>query len=95
MKKADGDYVFNSKKYLSKGIFVDKEYSSTTEAERKRPNPVLRAVRRLEEYRGKCKMEGMELIIKGKKIIIICTHFTVLLCVTTVGSFTVRPWGFP
>ena len=67
VKKADADHVYNSKKLLGKGVYVDREYSSTTEAERKRLRPILRAARRLEEYRGLCKLEGTELTIKGKK----------------------------
>ena len=35
VKKADADHVYNSKKLLGKGVYVDREYSSTTEAERK------------------------------------------------------------
>ena len=67
VKKADADHVYNSKKLLGKGVYVDREYSSTTKAERKRLRPILRAARRLEEYRGLCKLEGTELTIKGKK----------------------------
>ena len=51
VKKADADHVYNSKKLLGKGVYVDREYSSTTKAERKRLRPILRAARRLEEYR--------------------------------------------
>ena len=67
VKKADADHVYNSKKLLGKGIYVDREYSSTTESERKRLRPILRAARRLDEYRGLCKLEGTELTIKGKR----------------------------
>ena len=67
VKKADADHVYNSKKLLGKGVYVDREYSSITEAERRRLRPILRAARRLEEYRGLCKLEGTELTIKGKK----------------------------
>ena len=67
VKKADVDHVYNSEKLLGKGVYVDREYSSTTEAKRKRLRPILRAARRLEEYRGLCKLEGTELTIKGKK----------------------------
>ena len=59
--------MYNSKKLLGKGVYVDREYSSTTEAERKRLRLILRAARRLEEYRGLCKLEGTELTIKEKK----------------------------
>ena len=60
VKKTDADHVYNSKKLLGRGIYVDREYSSTTESERKRLRPILRAARRLEEYRGMCKLEGTE-----------------------------------
>ena len=66
VKKADADHVYNSKKLLGKGVNVDREYSSITEAERKGLRPILRAARRLEEYRGLCKLEGTELTNKGK-----------------------------
>ena len=66
VKKADADHVYNSKKLLGKGVYVDREHSSTTEAERKRLRPILRAARRLDEYRGLCKLEGTKLTIKGK-----------------------------
>ena len=46
---------------------MDREYSSTTKAEWKCLRPILRAARRLKEYRGMCKLEGTELTIKGKK----------------------------
>ena len=67
VKKTDADHVYNSRKLLGRGIYVDREYSSTTESERKRLRPILRAARRLEEYRGMCKLEGTELTIKGEK----------------------------
>ena len=67
VKKADADHVYNSKKLLGKGVYVDREYSSTTESEQKRLRPILRAARRLDEYRGLCKLEGTELTIKGKR----------------------------
>ena len=33
VKKADADLVYNSKKLLGKGVYVDREYNSTTESE--------------------------------------------------------------
>ena len=59
--------ILKNKKKLSKGIFVDRYYSTETEKECKRLRPILSAARRLEEYWGKCKMEGKELIICGKR----------------------------
>ena len=58
--------VLKNKKKLSGGIFVDRLYSTEMEKERKRLRPILSAARRLEEYCGKCKMEGADLIIRGK-----------------------------
>ena len=65
--KQDVDMVLANKKKLSKGVFVDQQYSNETEAERRRLRPVLRAARRIDEYRGMCKMEGTMIVIKGKK----------------------------
>ena len=64
--KNDAEMVLENKKKLSEGIFVDRLYSTETEKECKRLRPILSAAHRLEEYRGKCKMEGTDLIIRGK-----------------------------
>ena len=45
---------------------MDRYYSTETEKECKQLRPILSTSRKLEEYRGKCKMEGNELIICGK-----------------------------
>ena len=65
--KQDVNMVLTNKKKLTKGVFVDQQYSDETEMERRRLRPVLRAARHLEEYRGMCKMEGTVLVIKGKR----------------------------
>ena len=64
--KEDADHVLNSKKKLSKGIYVDQRLSDRSEADHKRLRPILMAARKLEEYRGQCKYEGTRLKIKGK-----------------------------
>ena len=64
--KCDAELVLDGKKELRKGIFVDRCYCDVSEYERKRLRPILSAARRLEEYHGKCRMEGKELYIKGK-----------------------------
>ena len=61
------DMVLTNKKKLTKGVFIDQQYSDETEMERRRLRPVLRATRHLEEYRDMCKMEGTVLVIKGKR----------------------------
>ena len=58
--------ILKNKKSFSEGIFVDRLYSTETEKERRRLRLILSAARRLEEYRGRCKMEGKDLIIHGK-----------------------------
>ena len=55
-----------NKKELLQGIFVDKQYSDDTEKERIKLRPILRAARKHENYKGKCKMDGAKLIIKGR-----------------------------
>ena len=58
--------ILKNKKSFSEGIFVDRLYSTETEKECRRLRLILSAARRLEEYRGRCKMEGKDLIIRGK-----------------------------
>ena len=41
----DVDMVLAKKKKLSKGVFIDQQYSDETELERRRLRPVLRAAR--------------------------------------------------
>ena len=60
--KNDVKMILKNKKSFSEGIFVDRLYSTETEKERRRLRPILSAARRLEEYRGRCKMEGTDLI---------------------------------
>ena len=65
--KNDVEMILKNKKSFSEGIFVDRLYSTETEKEHRRLRPILSAARRLEEYRGRCKMEGTDLIIRGKR----------------------------
>ena len=58
--------ILKNKKSFSEGIFVDRLYNTETEKERRRLRPILSAARRLEEYCGRCKIEGTDLIIRGK-----------------------------
>ena len=57
---------FENKSYLKKGIYLDREYNEETENNRQILRPILKAVRGKEEYKKKCKMEGDNVIIKGK-----------------------------
>ena len=59
-------YSKNSKK-LPKGVFIDKEYSKATEKERRTLRPIIKAARRIDKFKGICKMEGPNFVLDGKK----------------------------
>ena len=50
-EKKDVDYLFKNRKKLPRGVFIDKEYSRSTEKERRLLQPVLNAARRLENIK--------------------------------------------
>ena len=59
-------YLLSNKTHLPKGVLVDKQYSEETEKERRKLRPILRAARKSENYKGKCRMDGSVLVIKGR-----------------------------
>ena len=65
--KRDVDHLFKNRKNLPKGIYIDKEYSKSTEKERRLLRPVIKAARRLDKYKGVCCLEGPQLVIEGKR----------------------------
>ena len=65
--KQDCDLLIQRKKYLPDGVFVDREYCAETEKEWLFLRPVLKESRKNEEFRGKCKMDGSNLVTQGKK----------------------------
>ena len=65
-EKKDVDHLFKNRKELPQGVFIDKEYSRSTEKERRLLRPVLNAARRLEKYKGRCRLEGPHLVMEGK-----------------------------
>ena len=65
-EKNDVDHLFKNRKELPRGVFIDKEYSRSTEKERRLLRPVLNAARRLEKYKGRCRLEGPNLVVEGK-----------------------------
>ena len=64
--KSDADHVLKQRKKLPKGIFVEKEYSKATEHERRLLHPIIKAARRLENYKGLSRLDGPQLVIDGK-----------------------------
>ena len=51
---------------LEKGVYVNHEYPFEIERKRKALLPVLRAARRLEDYKKQSRMDDDRIILKGK-----------------------------
>ena len=65
MYKLDAEYLINNWKYLSEGVFVDKEYCKETEECRRILRPYLRAARKLPRYHKKCRLDEDTLVLCG------------------------------
>ena len=63
----DLDYVLGNKKYLHKGIYIDKEYAPDVERRCRVLRPILKAASNLHEYENSCRLEDDHLIIDGKQ----------------------------
>ena len=63
--KSDVDHLLKHKKNLPEGIYIDKEYSKTTEKERRLLSPVLKAACKMKKYQKKCRMEGTHMVLNG------------------------------
>ena len=63
--KSDVDHLLKHKKNLPEGIYIDKEYSKSTEKERRLLRPILKAARRMKKYQKKCRMEGAHIVLDG------------------------------
>ena len=64
--KTDATYLLSNKTHLPKHVFVDRQYTEETKKERRKLCPILRATRKNDNYRGKCRMDGSTLVIKGR-----------------------------
>ena len=62
------EWLLSCRKDLKKGIYIEKQYSEEAEYQRKRLRPILAAAHKLEEYRGKCTMDGTSVKNQWKKI---------------------------
>ena len=67
MNKTDVSCLFKNRKKLPDGVFIDREYSKATEKERRILRPIVKAARKIEEYKGKCWLEGPYLKLDGKR----------------------------
>ena len=62
----DVTYIIENKNYLNEGIFVDNEYPPEVERKRRLLLPILRAARKLPQYRKNCRLEMDELVVNGR-----------------------------
>ena len=65
--KTDVSCLFKNRKKLPDGVFIDREYSKATEKERRVLRPIVKAARKIEEYKGKCWLEGPYFKLDGKR----------------------------
>ena len=61
----DKSYFLNAKKHLPNGVFVENQFPKEVQQNHTILRPVLRLANNTDSYKGKCKMEGHHLIIKG------------------------------
>ena len=65
--KFDAEQIYANRFSMDDGIYVDKEYSQPTEKDRRLLRPILKAAKILPEYKKKCRLEGNQLVIDGKR----------------------------
>ncbi|MCG8623874.1 MAG: NADAR family protein, partial [Proteobacteria bacterium] len=73
-RQMDVKHLFENREYLPEGVFVTREYCEATENNRRILRPVLNLAKRKAAYKGKCKLEGDNLIIKGKSYSVYDVH---------------------
>ena len=66
-RRVDADTVYDSRFYLTKGIFIDREFNLETEKCRRTLRRILRVAKQKSEYRYKSRLEGAKLVIDGKR----------------------------
>ena len=64
--KEDTDFILENRFYLVKGIYVDHEYPADTEKKRKILLPILKAEKRLPDYKRQSRLEDDKLVLKGQ-----------------------------
>ena len=62
----DMDYVLGNKKFLCKGIYVEKEYTHDIERHHRLLRPILKAAHNLKAYESSCRLVEDHLIIDRK-----------------------------
>ena len=64
--KQDVEFILENRFDLDRGVFVDREYPPDVERKQKTLLPVLRAAKRLSDYKKQSRLEDDKLILKGK-----------------------------
>ena len=65
--KYDAEQIFANRFSLEQGIYVDREFCFETEKARRLLRPVLKAAKGIKEYNRKCRLEGNQLVLDGKR----------------------------
>ena len=63
--KTDVDHVLKNRRKLPEGVYIEREFSRSTEKERRYLRPILKAARKLPKYQGKCRLEGKHVVLDG------------------------------
>ena len=58
VSKYDADKLYESRLYMEKGVFVDREYNKETERVRSTLRPILKAAKKIPDYKKKYHLEG-------------------------------------
>ena len=58
--------MLENRGYLSEGVFADKEYPIEVERIRRSLLPILQAAKKLDHYKGQCRMNYDKVVINGK-----------------------------
>ena len=66
VNKASADFLYENKRKLPKGLYVDREYNAEVEKECRILKPILRKAKQLDDYHSKSRLDGNQLIIKGR-----------------------------
>ena len=64
--KEDTDFILENRFDLVKGIYVDREYPTETEKKRKTLLPILKAAKRLPDYKRQSRLEDDKIVLKGR-----------------------------
>ena len=66
LHKKDANFILDNRFDLAKGVFVDREYPAEIERKRKTLLPILKAAKRIPDYKRQSKLEDNKLVLKGR-----------------------------